>query len=261
MSTKFSIIIPIRYASSRLPGKALLDVAGKTLVERVFDKAMLCGAEQVIIATDDNKIAAVAKTFGASVCMTRIDHATGTDRLSEVVQQYNFADDTIVVNLQGDEPLIAIDSVHTVVANLQQHKDASIATLATRIMIPSEVFDPNVVKVLFDNYGYALYFSRAPIPWDRDNFKFNDHNLDFNFSINSAKYYRHLGLYAYRSGTLQSFSALPESDLEQAEFLEQLRMLANGSKIHIGVVTDLLPKGVDTVADLERVRAVYAKDV
>ncbi|KPA52303.1 3-deoxy-manno-octulosonate cytidylyltransferase [Photobacterium lucens] len=244
----FTVVIPARYQSTRLPGKPLADIAGKPMVQWVYEQAMKSGADQVIVATDDQRIVDVVKGFGGEVCLTRTDHESGTERLAEVVEKYQLADDHIVVNVQGDEPLIPETIIRQVADNIA-HKDAPMATLAVEIDHHDEVFNPNAVKVVTDKDGYALYFSRASIPWDRDNFakepRIVHHNL-----------LRHIGIYAYRAGFIKTYINWEPSALEQIESLEQLRVLWYGEKIHVDVAIDAPAPGVDTPEDLEKVRAI-----
>jgi 3-deoxy-manno-octulosonate cytidylyltransferase (CMP-KDO synthetase) len=246
----FVVIIPSRFGSSRLPGKPLVDIAGKPMVQRVYEQAIKSGADRVIVATDDARIVTVAKGFGAEVCLTRTDHQSGTERLAEVIEQYGFSDDTIVVNVQGDEPLIPPTIIRQVADNLAQF-DAPMATLAVEIDHESEVFNPNAVKVVTDKNGYALYFSRASVPWDRDHFSQNPPQIHHNLL-------RHIGLYAYRAGFVKQYIALEASPLEHLEALEQLRVLWHGEKIHVDIAVDAPPAGVDTPEDLELVRRLLA---
>ena len=248
-STEFTVIIPARYGSTRFPGKPLVDIGGKPMIRHVHERALESGAARVLVATDDARIAAAAQGFGAEVVMTRSDHPSGTDRLAEVVEQLGLHDPAIVVNLQGDEPLMPPGLVRQTAEALAQRQEADIATLATPIVTRTDVFDPNVVKVVRD--GYALYFSRAPIPWDRDNFKQADGPL-------TAGYLRHLGIYGYRVSFLRRYPCLSEVELERAESLEQLRALWHGARIYVGVANELPGPGVDTPADLEKVAAALA---
>ena len=246
----FKIIIPARYASSRLPGKLLLDIAGKPMIQHVYDRAIESKATEVIIATDDNRIEQIAKSFGAKVCMTKRDHPSGTDRLAEVASLYHFNADDIIVNLQGDEPCLPAQLINQVAADLAQHSKADIATLYSQITQVKQVFDPNVVKVLLDIDGYALYFSRAPIPWIRDHFdKKSIPEIDL-------PHYRHIGLYAYRASFLTHYAELSPPDIEQAESLEQLRALFHGKRIHLSEAKVNSGHGVDTMADLVQVRSI-----
>lgn len=240
----FTVVIPARYQSSRLPGKPLVDIAGKTMIERVYSQACLAGAEHVIVATDDERIASVVRGFGGDVCMTSPDHQSGTERLAEVVELKNIASDTIVVNVQGDEPLIPPQVIKQVASNLH-HYAAPMATLGVNISDPEEVFNPNAVKVVTDKSGYAMYFSRASIPWDREHFATQQ-------VIQPVL--RHIGIYAYRAGFISTYLNWQPSPLEQIESLEQLRVLWHGEKIHVDVASVTPPAGVDTPADLEAVR-------
>lgn len=245
---EFTVIIPARYGSTRFPGKPLVDIGGKPMIQHVHERALESGAARVLIATDDARIVDAARSFGAEVVMTRSDHPSGTDRLAEVVEQLGLHDPAIVVNLQGDEPLMRPALVRQTAEALAQRQEADIATLATPIVARADVFDPNVVKVVRDRDGYALYFSRAPIPWDRDNFKRSDGPL-------TAGYLRHLGIYGYRVSFLRRYPSLSEVELERAESLEQLRALWHGARIYVGVANELPGPGVDTPADLEKVAA------
>lgn len=251
---EFVVVIPARYGSTRLPGKPLLDIAGKTMIQRVYEQAKKSHARQVLIATDDERIYTLAKKMGADVCMTDADHTSGTDRLQEVAQQQQWPDDTIVVNVQGDEPLIPPAVIDQVAANLFGAKNATMATLCESISDVQVFLDPNAVKVVFDNQGYALYFSRAPIPWPRDAFK---NNRDILPPQHPA--FRHIGIYAYRVSLLHRFVLWPPAALEQIESLEQLRALAQGVSIHVEEACEAVPSGVDTEADLAHVRRIITK--
>jgi 3-deoxy-manno-octulosonate cytidylyltransferase (CMP-KDO synthetase) len=248
----FSIIIPARYASTRLPGKPLVDIAGKTMIQRVYEQAKKSDASRVIIATDDQRIADVAVLFGAEVAMTAADHESGTDRLQEVVSQFEFSDQHIVVNVQGDEPLIPPAVINQVAADLANNETAGIATLVEEIDNIDAVFNPNVVKVTIDQFGRALYFSRAPIPWARGNFDSDKPAL-----AAATNYYRHIGIYAYRVSLLNQFVRWPASSLELTEKLEQLRALENGVTIMANIACETMPAGIDTQQDLEALRASF----
>ncbi|MCG6969942.1 MAG: 3-deoxy-manno-octulosonate cytidylyltransferase [Gammaproteobacteria bacterium] len=253
---KFSVVIPARFASSRLPGKPLLDIAGKPLIQHVYECATKSNAERVVIATDDARIEAVAKSFGAQVCLTSTYHRSGTERIAEVIQTLRFNRDDIVVNLQGDEPMMPGELITQVANQLQEHSQASMSTLCARIHDDAELFNPNVVKVVRDNQGYALYFSRSPIPWDRNRFppqmsQFAFHNLAV---CEHSDYFKHIGLYAYTAGFVLQYINYPQSSLEQLESLEQLRGLQNGHKIYAGEARQDGGIGVDTEEDLEKVR-------
>lgn len=250
----FSVIIPARFGSSRLPGKPLADIAGKPMIQRVVEQASLSQADQVYVATDDARVAACVRDFGGQVVMTRADHASGTDRLQEVAQQLDLADDAIVVNVQGDEPLIPPAVIDQVAANLASQATASVATLCEPIHGAEDLFNPNIVKLVADAQGLALYFSRAPMPWARDHF------ADSRASLPAAPlFFRHIGIYAYRVSLLNSFVTWPQSPLEQLESLEQLRVLHYGHRIHVAEAAQPVPGGVDTPADLARLRTLLGQ--
>ena len=249
--TAFKVAIPARYGSTRLPGKPLRAIAGRPMLEHVYQQALASGAEEVVIATDDVRIQQVARALGAKVVMTAAGHASGTDRLAEVATQLDWPDETIVVNLQGDEPLMPPALLRQVALGLAGHPEAGIATLCTRISQVHEVFDPHVVKVVLDAQGYALYFSRAPVPYHRD--EFSKHGERLSQLPAGTDYFRHLGLYAYRAADLRRYPTLPPCRLEQAESLEQLRGLWNGIRIYVEEALEVPPPGVDTEADLARV--------
>ncbi len=246
---RFRVIIPARYASTRLPGKPLLEIAGRPMLQHVWERARASGADEVVIATDDERIRRAAEGFGARVIMTAASHRSGTDRLAEAVEQLGCAAGDVIVNVQGDEPQMPPENVAQVAANLERHGDAGVATLCEPIRTAEELFNPNVVKVVFDHAGYALYFSRAPIPWERDAFAAAPEALP-----EGAGHYRHLGIYAYRAGFLREYVAWPGCALEHSEALEQLRVLWQGRRIHVAEAHMRPPAGVDTEADLERVR-------
>jgi 3-deoxy-manno-octulosonate cytidylyltransferase (CMP-KDO synthetase) len=251
----YKIVIPARYASSRLPAKPLKDILGKPMIQHVYERAITAGANEVLIATDHPEILAVAKTFGADAVLTRDDHENGTERLAEVAAIRNWSAETLVVNVQGDEPLMPVELIQAVAENLAAHSEAGIASLASEILEVDEVFNPNAVKVVLDHQGYALYFSRAPIPWYRQGYQGKDGAAKNSASLPSElPALRHIGMYAYRVKFLQEYCAhMPVTPLEQVEALEQLRALYYGVKIHMGVVSTPPPAGVDTQEDLERV--------
>ena len=249
--THFNVVIPARYGATRLPGKPLRLLAGKPLVQHVFERAMESGAGEVVIATDDDRIRAAAEKFGARVCMTSPRHRSGTERLSEVASLLNYPADNIIVNLQGDEPLLPPSLIRQVAEDLAAHPAASIATLSAPLTQAAQLFDPNVVKLVMDHMGFALYFSRAPIPWNRDNFGQDSAHLDIH-----ADYFRHVGLYAYRCGFLREYVDRPPCRLEQLESLEQLRALWYGYRIHVAHALVEPVAGVDTEEDLLRLEAV-----
>lgn len=246
----FYVVIPARYASTRLPAKPLKEIAGKPMIQHVYERACASDAREVIIATDDVRIEAVAHAFGARVCMTSPNHNSGTDRLQEVARQLALLNTDIVVNVQGDEPLIPSAVINQVAGNLALMPDASVATLSEPIHTLADFQNPNIVKVVAAHTGRALYFSRAPIPWPRDHFATAEvSNLPINFPCQ-----RHIGIYAYRVALLNSFIHWPQAPLEQIESLEQLRVLWNGHIIHVTEACVAVPGGVDTEADLIRVK-------
>jgi 3-deoxy-manno-octulosonate cytidylyltransferase (CMP-KDO synthetase) len=244
----FAVVIPARYGSTRLPGKPLLDIAGKPMIQRVWEQARGAGASEVVIATDDERIKGVAQAFGARVCMTRPDHPSGTDRLQEVAQAWGWDDEKIVVNVQGDEPLIPPDLIGQVAANLAANPQAAIATLSEPVLGMDELRNPNAVKVVTDHQGMALYFSRATIPWPREAFAADESAMP------EGVWQRHIGIYAYRVGFLQRYVTWSPAPLEQLEQLEQLRALYMGERIHVAPALEPVPAGVDTAQDLEAVR-------
>ena len=250
-SHHFKVVIPARYGSSRLPGKPLLHLAGRPMVQHVYERAQESGAEEVWIATDDERIAEAAEGFGANVRMTSNEHRSGTDRIGQVARELGWGDDEIVVNLQGDEPLMPAALVHQVAAGLDDNPEAVMSTLAARIHTTAELFDPHVVKVVADARGFAHYFSRAPIPWDRDAFAVTTEELP-----ERSEHFRHIGLYAYRVGYLDAYAKLDPCHLEEMESLEQLRVIWHGDRIYVAEATELPGHGVDTEADLERVAAL-----
>lgn len=247
----FTVIIPARYASTRFPGKPLADLAGKPMVQHVYERALQSEADRVIIATDDQRIADAAEGFGAEVCMTAEEHPSGTDRLQEVVKKLGFYADDIVVNVQGDEPLVPPRVINQVAHNLMAEPDASIATLSEPITDIDSLMNPNVVKVVSDARGRALYFSRAPMPWPRDQFNTEEGKSKM---PEGYDWQRHIGIYAYRVKLLNDFVTWPPAPLEETECLEQLRAMWNGAQIHVALADELPPAGVDTPEDLERIR-------
>ena len=244
----FSVVIPARFHSSRLPGKPLVDVAGLSMLQRVYQQACKSDASQVFIATDHMDIVDHARGFCEQVIMTREDHSTGTDRLQEVAQHLAWPEDHLVVNVQGDEPLIPPDLINQVAYNLKQYPDASIATLAESIDDIEQVFDTNAVKIVRNAANMVMYFSRAPLPWKRG------WNQDATKTIPKDTYLRHIGLYAYRVGFLHRYVSWPQTRYESLESLEQLRALHYGETIHVDLAQTGIPAGVDTPEDLMRVR-------
>ncbi|MEP7703527.1 3-deoxy-manno-octulosonate cytidylyltransferase [Paraglaciecola sp. 25GB23A] len=246
----FSVIIPARYASTRFPGKPLVDINGKPMVQHVYERAVESGASRVIVATDDLRIAKVVSDFGGHYCMTAAHHESGTERLAEVIDMEGFLSHELVVNVQGDEPFIPAINIQQVAENLHHHQQAEMATLAVKITDVEEAFNPNVVKVITDKQGYALYFSRATIPYDRSRF------LDEEVIDEIGDYYlRHIGIYAYRAGFIKQYVSMSPSGLEQIESLEQLRVLWHGEKIHVDIARQTPPTGIDTPEDLVRLLA------
>lgn len=254
MTLKFNVVIPARYGSTRLPGKPLLMLAGKPMIVHVCERAHSAGAEHVIVATDDERIfnAVVAKGFSAM--MTHVAHQSGTERIAEVARQCHWQPEAIIVNLQGDEPLIPVEYIREVAIALATQQAAGIATLAAKINDIAEIFNPNAVKVVVNKDQYALYFSRAPIPWDRSTF-----TLAGCQSAPAMPYLRHIGIYAYRVAFLQRYCAWSSSVLENIEALEQLRILWEGESIFIKTVAHTPPAGIDTLEDLHRVAKILSK--
>lgn len=248
----FKVVIPARYASTRLPGKPLLDLGGKPMVVRVAERARLSGAEEVWVATDHPEVRAAAEAHEVAALMTRSDHATGTDRLAEVVAQRGWSSDTIIVNVQGDEPLIEPEVILQTAHQLAV-SGADIATVAHPIHDPADFFNPNVVKVVCRADGDAAYFSRAPIPYARDHFASQGQSsLPADFPA-----YRHVGLYAYRASFLKAYSGLSVAPTEQFESLEQLRALWHGYRISVTLINAAPAPGVDTPEDAERMRKLF----
>ena len=246
--TSFIVAIPARYASTRLPGKPLQAIAGDPMVLHVARRALAAGARDVIVATDDSRIRDALRGTPVRVVMTRADHESGSDRLAECVETLGWPDDSIVVNLQGDEPLAPPSGIRAV-AELLAQSGAPMATLATAVADVEEFFNPNRVKVVMAADGHALYFSRAPVPWPRDAFAHARERLPAGVTL-----LRHIGIYAYRAGFLRTFAGLPRTALERTESLEQLRALEHGFRIAVAVAPEPFPAGVDTPEDLARVQ-------
>jgi 3-deoxy-manno-octulosonate cytidylyltransferase (CMP-KDO synthetase) len=247
---KFYVVIPARYASTRLPGKPLLDIAGKPMVVHVADRARLSGATQIIVATDDSRIVEAVKQYGYYAMLTRTDHVSGTDRIAEVASREGWQDDAIVVNVQGDEPLIDCALISEVATTLANNKEAVMATACHGIHNKADFINPNIVKVVLDKLGHALYFSRAPIPYPRDAFA-GESELPSDMPA-----YRHIGIYAYRTKFLNQYAHIPPAAIEQYESLEQLRVLYQGYKIAVAITDNAPATGVDTESDLAYVRSV-----
>ena len=247
----FHVVIPARFASTRLPGKPLLPIAGKPMVVRVAEQAAKSGAQQIWIATDHQPILAVAHEHGFKACLTHAHHQSGTDRIAEVVDQHDWPDDAIIVNVQGDEPLIPPTLIRAVAQHLHDHPACAIATACHPIHDEASMRNPNIVKAVLDKDGNAMYFSRAPIPYPRDAFAKNE-ALPENITV-----LRHIGIYAYRAGFLRAFGQLAPAAIEQVEALEQLRALWHGYKIGVTVTAEAPPAGVDTEADLHAARSTF----
>ncbi len=251
MSVHFKVVIPARYGSTRLPGKPLLDIAGKPMIAHVCERAQEADADEIVVATDDERIFQAVSDLGFKAVMTRADHQSGTERIAEVARLCGWADDEIIVNLQGDEPLIPPAYIREAAEVLAGQQQAGIATLAARINEPEEIFNPNAVKVVLNHAGYALYFSRAPIPWDRDTFTGSN-----GAPSGKLPYLRHIGMYAYTVDFLNRYCLWDASVLESVESLEQLRILWHGEAIRVEIVDKTPAAGVDTPEDLLRVEQV-----
>jgi len=247
----FHVVIPARHASTRLPGKPLLEIAGKPMVVRVAEQAMQSGAAEIWIATDHPAIASAVRAHGFQACMTKTTHHSGTDRIAEVVDQHNWSDDTIVVNVQGDEPLIPPSLIRAVAKHLHQHPECAIATACHGIHDEEAMRNPNIVKAVLDHQGNAMYFSRAPIPYPRDVFAAQQ-PLPENLPV-----LRHIGIYAYRASFLRAYEKLAPAVIEHVEALEQLRALYHGYKIGVTIAAEAPPSGVDTEQDLQAARAAF----
>ncbi len=251
MSVRFKVVIPARYGSTRLPGKPLLAIAGKPMIAHVCERAKEAEADEIVVATDDVRIFQAVSDLGFTAVMTRADHQSGTERIAEVARLCGWADDQIIVNLQGDEPLIPPAYIRDVAEALAGQQRAGIATLSAQIIEREEIFNPNAVKVVLDKAGYALYFSRAPIPWDRDAFSRSGGQ-----SSVGLPYLRHIGMYAYTVDFLNRYCLWEASLLESVESLEQLRILWHGAAIFVKIVAHAPVAGVDTQEDLLRVERV-----
>ncbi|MDB2384714.1 3-deoxy-manno-octulosonate cytidylyltransferase [Endozoicomonas sp.] len=256
VQTPFTVVIPARFGSSRLPGKPLADIGGKPMVQHVYERALQSHASHVIIATDDQRIMVAAKGFGADVCMTKNAHPSGTDRLQEVASLYGMAEHDVIVNVQGDEPLIPPAVINQVAGAIYAAPEAGAATLCEKMTRCEDLFNPNVVKVVTDAQGNAMYFSRAPIPWARD--EFADHG-NAALPEEVCCFRRHIGIYAYRVGLLNRFVDWGMSPIEKLESLEQLRLLWHGQNIQVADAVETPPCGVDTEQDLAHVRSLLEK--
>jgi len=253
MAEEFKVVIPARYASLRLPGKPLREIAGKAMILHVLDRARESQAQEVLVATDDKRILEVVEAAGGQACLTRSDHHSGSDRIQEVAERKGWDDDTIVVNLQGDEPCMPAQLIDQVAQDMASHESAQVTTLSAPIELRDILFDPHVVKVVTDAEGYALYFSRAPIPWHRDEFLAQRSELP-----GGVPFQRHIGLYAYRAGFLKHYVAYRPAPLETAETLEQLRVLWYGGRIHVSQAVKEPGHGVDTLEDLHRAERILS---
>ncbi len=249
----YKIVIPARFNSSRLPGKPLIKLAGKPMIQHVYERAIESNAAEVVVATDDQRIFDVAVGFGAKVVMTSESHENGTERIAEVAKLLKWQADDVIVNLQGDEPLIPKSLIELTAQGLLNNPVAGMSSICTPIMDAADAFDPNAVKVVLDNHGFALYFSRAPIPWDRDLYKSGQ-----NILTQQSAVYRHVGMYGYRVSFLKQYEEMQVTPLEQAESLEQLRALCYGVKIHMSIIEQSPGHGVDTIEDVARVEAQLA---
>lgn len=241
----FVVVIPARFASTRLPGKPLRELAGKPLIQHVFERALESGARTVMVATDDERVAEVAQRFGALAMLTDPQHTSGSERIAEVVTREAWSLERVVVNLQGDEPFMPASMIRCVAADLLQRPEVPMSTLGVPLHEVRDLFDPNVVKLIRDEQGFALYFSRAPIPWDRDHFPPQGGTLP-------PGYFRHVGLYGYRVGFLKRYVTWPSTGPERLERLEQLRVLGHGERIYVSIVPEDPGFGVDTEEDLRR---------
>ncbi len=249
----FKVVIPARYDSTRLPGKPLLAIAGKPMIQHVVERARESGAGEVVVATDDPRIGDACIALGVDVQMTAREHRSGSDRVAEVISSRGWGEETIVVNLQGDEPLMPAALIDQVAGNLETREGVRMATLAYPITDWDTLFDPHVVKVVTDRSGFALYFSRAPLPWHRDEFMAKRPALP-----GSVTFLRHIGLYAYRAGFLGAYVGWEPAPVELAESLEQLRVLWHGERIHVGLAAEPPGPGVDTAKDVARVESLLA---
>ena len=253
MSLRFKVVIPARHASTRLPGKPLIDIGGKPMIAHVCERAQEAGAEEIIVATDDERILQTVCDLGIKAVMTRPDHQCGTERIAEVARQCGWAGNEVIVNLQGDEPLIPPSIIREVADALAGQDHAGIATLAAKIIDSEEIFNPNAVKVVLNKAGYAIYFSRAPIPWERDAFAQSGRTPS-----GKMPYLRHIGLYAYTVDFLKRYCSWEPSPLESVESLEQLRILWHGEAVLVKIVEKTPDAGVDTREDLVRVTQVLS---
>lgn len=254
----FQVVIPARYASSRLPGKVLEDIGGKPMVQWVYERAVASGASSVVVATDDQRVADVAEGFGAKVAMTSSDHQSGTDRVIEAIEALEYDDDDIVINVQADEPLIPPTVIRQLAQSLDELDNIRIASLYEPIKEGEQLFTRNVTKVVLNRRHFALYFSRAAIPWDREAFRGKEPS---EITLTGQHHYRHIGIYGYRVGFLREYVNWADSPLETVESLEQLRILWHGGRIYMVEVAEHVPPGIDTPEDLVRVRDLLREKV
>jgi 3-deoxy-manno-octulosonate cytidylyltransferase (CMP-KDO synthetase) len=252
MDEAFKVVIPARYASSRLPGKPLLKIAGKQMILHVCEKAAQAGAQEVVVATDDERILQCVERAGFTAVMTLESHSSGTERLTEVANKLAWSDDVVIVNCQGDEPLIPPELINKAAMALIEQQVAQVASLCAPIQNTEDVFNPNAVKVVRDAQDYALYFSRAPIPWNRERFAEKT-------TQQQSQYFRHIGIYSYTAGFLRRYITWPSCALEQIESLEQLRILHQGERIIVPAVDQSPEAGVDTQEDLDRINALLTR--
>jgi len=244
----YKIVIPARYASSRLPGKPLIELAGKTMIQHVYERAVETGVKDIVIATDNDRIRREAESFGAEVVMTSPEHENGTERIAEVAAIKGWDDDVVIVNLQGDEPLIPQQLIEMTAASLINYPQAGMSSVCTPLEDDQDAFDPNVVKVVLDKDQFAMYFSRASIPWDRDGYKDGSDKMTTKMPL-----YRHIGMYGYRVSFLRQYHSMESCALETTEALEQLRALWYGVKIHMSIIDEPPGHGIDTAEVVERV--------
>ena len=249
----FTVVIPARFNSKRLPGKVLADIAGKPMIQHVYEKALASGASSVVIATDSDDVARACEKFDGQVCMTDDDHESGTERIAEVVEALELEDEEIVICLQGDEPLIPPELIRQLAEVMTEHETVEVASLCAPISDIDELFNPNVVKVVLNRRNFAMYFSRAPIPWEREAF------ADPKNRKMEGQHFRHIGIYAYRAGFLKDYLSWEPAPSEEMENLEQLRVLCHCGRIHMSIVQGEVPAGVDTLDDLKRVQALAAE--
>ncbi len=252
---EFQVVIPARYESSRFPGKVLADLNGQPMLQHVYDRAVESGADTVIIATDDDRVAEAAAKFDAKVCMTSVEHCCGTERIAEVAEACEFDDNDIVINVQADEPMIPPKVIRDLAADMAELENIKVGSVCSKLSDVKQLFDPNVVKVILNRRNNAMYFSRAPIPWGREDFAKDHDKID----LTEKTYYRHHGLYAFRAGFLAHFLDWQESPLEDIEKLEQLRILWHGGRIHMHVTDRAMPMDVNTPQDLEVLKKVASK--